>query len=287
MSRQHALWIGHAERGEFRSLRDWLSHSAPEVAFHFAPTMAEVSTVLATTAPPDLVIIGESWPDEFTSADISQLLTVTPLARIVCVTGAWSEAVGRTRSHWPPAWRVPLWDAIPRLERELTALAACRSGTPGSAADFPPWTASRQETWQWQQDDATASQTDSAARLRIDLREIADPAYAAWLTAALESAGHVVTRDAADIVLLDVEPWSPMMAERAQQAIARHPHAVPIAITGWSTPELRGELQSLGISDLVDKLSPQSLIRLLEDILPSRDRLGASSATGACEELAP
>ncbi len=268
----HGLWIGLEERDEFRPMRDWLSLSAPQLMLHFAPTVANVPDVLATASPPEIIIIGESWPDEFTADDVSKLLTIAPLARTVCITGAWSEAVGRTRSHWPPAWRVPLWDAIPRLERELSALAACRTAASDVAVDFPPATASRQETWQWQQGNASSLPTDSASGLRVDLREIADPAYAAWLTEQLRSAGQTVAPEAADVVLFDVEPWSSTLAVHVRDAIARHPQIIPIALTGWSTPELRRELQSLGIVHLADKLSPHSLIRLIHQILPSRDR---------------
>lgn len=273
----NGLWIGRAEREEFKPLRDWLMQFTSEVVLNFSPTVEDVSKVLKTTSPPDIVIIGESWPDEFNAADVSDLLTMLPLARFVCVTGAWSEAVGRTRIHWPAAWRVLLWDAIPRIERELMALAACRSGTTDSAADFPPWTASRQETWQWQQGNISPTSIDSADRLRVDLREIADPALSVWLDEALRSAGHTVTTDAADVLLFDVEPWSPVIQAQVQNAIALLSHAIPVALTGWSTPELRSVLQAMGVMYIVDKLSPHSLLHVMRTIAQNSLPVGRGS----------
>ncbi|MDP1798121.1 MAG: hypothetical protein Q8K78_11590, partial [Planctomycetaceae bacterium] len=258
----HGLWIGLADRNEYRPVRDWLTQSATDLILQLKSTVTDVST---TRPPPDLVIIGESWPDEFTADDVSHLLTIAPLARVVWITGAWSEAVGRTRSHGPPAWRVPLWDAITRIERELAALRACRNAAPGVAMDFPPATASRQETWLWQ----SSSSSPLEGHGSVYLGEIADPALTAWLRESLSAAGYTMVDHAADIVLLDVEPWSPVMAAKTCEAIARHPDSIPVVLTGWSTPELRMDLAQLRIEHVVDKLRGFPL--------PSRARLGSLS----------
>ena len=271
------LWIGLAERDEFHPLRDWLTQSGNALSMQFAPTVSAAPEVVATSSPPDMVIMSESWPDEFAASDVTQLLTLAPLARTVCITGAWSESVGRTRSHWPPAWRVPLWDAIPRLKRELAALHACRNGVPAVAVDFPPTTASRQETWQWQQGSVFSMPVEPTLRLRVNLREISDPAYTAWLAEELQTAGHTITTEAADVALLDVEPWSAVMAAHVEAAMAQHPNAIPIAITGWLTPELRRELQSLGVVHVADKLSSTSLLNVMTTISNTRRAGGGHS----------
>ncbi len=253
------VWIGAADRDEFRPVRAWLEQQSEQLQLTVLPTIASFAAVAHSA---EVVIIGESWPDEFTMDDVTRLITVAPLARVVWLTGAWSEAVGRTRSHWPAAWRVPLCDAISRIERELAALQACRNGDNTTASTFPPWTASRQEAWLWQQ--SADSQTSPAGKARtVCLDEIADPALAAWLSEQLQSAGHHIATGTADGVLYDVDPWSPLVAENLRHALVRHATAQPIALTAWAIPALRADLAALGITLIADKLAPDSLLRAL------------------------
>ncbi len=271
----HGWWLGGCERDEFRPLREWYRQHASHVTMHNAITVAEFVTAVSVGSSPDLVIVTESEPDEFTASDISQLLTIAPLARMICITGAWSETVGRTRSHWPAAWRVPLCDAIPRLERELAAISACRTGATGVTADLPPWTASRQETWLWQSSTSHRARPISGT---VCLSEIADPTLAAELVAQCHTAGLTVVTTDAEVVVLDAEPWCAAVRDRIVTAMARHPHSTPLAITGWNTPDVRGELATLGVSHVADKLNLQSLMGLIESVLPSRNHQEASSA---------
>lgn len=256
------VWIGDAARAEFRPVRNWLDEHAPGLDLQFAANMEDF---VRSPSRADLVIVGESWPDEFTAEDVTRLITAAPLARIVWITGAWSEAVGRTRTHCPPAWRTPLWEAISRLARELHGLRACQSDTYSSADSFPSWTASRQETWLWQHS-AMSSRTTSGVATTVCLDEIADPALAVWLSECLRSAGHSISHKNARIVLLDADPWSPMIREQLEMAIARHPAAMPVALTAWNTPSLRSGLATLPITHVADKLAPESLLRVLSEL---------------------
>jgi hypothetical protein len=259
MSLLRGVWIGDADRDEFRPVRAWLDRSASDLSLTVVPTVTAFSAI---GTPADLVIISESWPDEFTAEDVTRLVTIAPLARMICLAGAWSEAVGRTRSHWPPAWRVPLWDAISRLERELASLRLCRSGTHSPAAAFPPWTASRQETWLWQQS-SLISPAPSGVEHSISLDELADPALAAWLREQLTSAGHRIVSIDPTVVIFDVDPWSSSIGEKLRSAVAKHVGAIAIALTAWSMPELRSDLAAIGIHHIADKLAPESLLRVL------------------------
>ncbi|HET6426247.1 MAG TPA: hypothetical protein VFG20_21325 [Planctomycetaceae bacterium] len=259
MTPLRGIWIGDAERDEFRPV---LSRLQRDKDLHW--TLFSTVTQFAEAKPlSDAVIIGESWPDEFTADDVSRLITTAPLARMICITGAWSEAAGRTRSHWPPAWRVPLWDAVTRLERELTALRACQSGT--TSTSFPAWTASRQETWLWQHTEFSPPVSPAAART-VCLEELTDPALAATLSEWLRCAGHRVDSQDADIVLLDADPWSPFLRDRLIRALARRSRSLAVALTAWNTPSLREELAAIGITHVADKLSPESLLRVLSEV---------------------
>src|SRR6266478_2313160 len=71
---------------------------------------------------PDLIVVLQSWSDQFSESDVHDLIAHCPLARIVCCFGPWCDSDGRTRSIWPLAVRVPVAAASTRLERELALL---------------------------------------------------------------------------------------------------------------------------------------------------------------------
>jgi len=85
----------------------------------------------------DLIVICQSWSDEFTASEVAGLLAAAPLARVLCVYGRWCDSDGRTRRHWPLAVRVPVADFARRLKHEITVLMT------GTAP--LPWTATRTE----------------------------------------------------------------------------------------------------------------------------------------------
>jgi hypothetical protein len=72
---------------------------------------------------PDLVICYQSIPDEYSAADIDQLIGMLPLSRFVVAFSPWCESIGRTEQRWPSAWSVPLAHAAARIRLELQQLA--------------------------------------------------------------------------------------------------------------------------------------------------------------------
>lgn len=261
MNRFDAVWIGDGSRAEFAVVRAWMDR-CPDLAW---TSMTTVRELIEQRPRVDLVVIGESWPDEFPAQDVTQIIATVPLARVVCVSGLWSEAVGRTRSAWPPAWRVPLWESISRLERELDGLRACQSHSTSPAAAFLPWTASRQETWLWQHNDTTFPAPSGKGRT-VSLGEIADSSLVAWLSTWLTANGYRIDHDQAEIVLCDADPWSALIQEHLVAVKQRFPNARIVALTAWRTPALEAELAALAISDIADKLSPDSLLRVLSTL---------------------
>jgi hypothetical protein len=83
---------------------------------------------------PDLVLICQHEPDEFTTRDVHALIGRHPLARLVCSYGPWCASDGRTRDIWPLAVRVPVELAPERIRRELDVLAGRRSPLPLTAS---------------------------------------------------------------------------------------------------------------------------------------------------------
>ena len=96
----------------------------------------------AIVDPPDLVIVCQSWPDEFPAAEVTTALGRWPLVMWVCCYGAWCASDGRTRSIWPISVRVPIDEAENRLNHVWRVLTEQR--------DEPlPLTASRDEAFEF------------------------------------------------------------------------------------------------------------------------------------------
>lgn len=128
--------------------RDELAPAAAELAALCTAADWRLETVSAADLVPrldgpipDLVVVLERWPDEFTRQEVEGLFGRWPLTRFVCIFGPWCDSAGRTRDLWPVAVRVPAVEARERLRRECAALAAL---TPPL-----PVTASRTETFAW------------------------------------------------------------------------------------------------------------------------------------------
>lgn len=102
---------------------------------HFAKAMTEACARGSAEAEfPDVVLICQHWPDEFTQHDVRRLLTAFPLARLACCYGPWCESDGRTRDIWPLSVRVPVRCAAGRIARELEVLAGLRASLPLTAS---------------------------------------------------------------------------------------------------------------------------------------------------------
>ncbi|HEY1068216.1 MAG TPA: hypothetical protein VGE52_18980 [Pirellulales bacterium] len=86
-----------------------------------------------------LVVVGKSFPEQFSPAAIETLRQAAPLARLVVIEGSWCESESRTGRIWPGVARVPWSAAEAALQREATALAENRPSRwsgPATAAPF-------------------------------------------------------------------------------------------------------------------------------------------------------
>jgi hypothetical protein len=72
---------------------------------------------------PDLVVVCQHWPDEFTERDVRRLVGLYPLARVTCCYGPWCESDARSRDIWPLSVRAPVRYAADRIRRELEVIA--------------------------------------------------------------------------------------------------------------------------------------------------------------------
>lgn len=135
MSQPAILLVGDWQRSEMSPIRDWIDSVGSRATAQRADGLSE-----AKIAPPDLVIVCQSWPDEFSADEVSAALGRWPLALWICCYGAWCESDGRTRTIWPISVRVPVREAASRLNHVWKILTEQR-GEP------LPLTASRDEAF--------------------------------------------------------------------------------------------------------------------------------------------
>ncbi len=137
------LQLGPLDPREFGPVLEWLVG----IAAGPRPTVIEqidssrMSARLMEPAP-DMVVALQCWPDEFRPPHVEQLIAHWPLTRMLCVAASWCDSDARTRSAWPPAWRVSATAAVGRLQQEWELLLAGRPGVPA--------TASREEAFAWE-----------------------------------------------------------------------------------------------------------------------------------------
>jgi hypothetical protein len=99
------------------------------------PNVAEaLAKSAADSCQPDLVIVCQHWPEEYTVADVRQILGAFPLGRLICCYGPWCASDGRTRDVWPLSVRVPADSSPARIDLELEVLTDVRWPLPLTAS---------------------------------------------------------------------------------------------------------------------------------------------------------
>jgi hypothetical protein len=121
------LLIGECQSPQFRrELSDGQAVDVLESATsHVVSSLSDAIALVGTGEfVPDLVVSYQSIPDEYSAADIDQLIGMLPLSRFVVAFSPWCESIGRTEQRWPSAWSVPLAHAAARIRFELRQLTA-------------------------------------------------------------------------------------------------------------------------------------------------------------------
>jgi hypothetical protein len=209
---------------------------------------ASLDAALATTdSPPDLVVVMQDWPDQWSEAEIGGLLRAFPLARLVCSYGPWCDSDGRNRDLWPPGARVPRELTAARLARELQSLET------GSSAVLP-LTAGRDEVFEYD-----CGVCDPIAGVRIAIHS-PDRAYREMLESAVQKWGSsIVAGDANPAVILwDADPWDAQRQEQLASLVAEHPQSQILALVGFLRDDAVTEILATGARAVVPKLAPLS-----------------------------
>lgn len=238
------LLIGDGDRSEMRSLVTWLKDLVTSNSrLVEVPDLVSIETRLGQNEFPDLVVVLQSWPQEFSPADINNLFAFAPLARIVVCYGAWCESDARNFKVWPLSVRVPVWGALPRLTREWNLIRNPDGNLP------LPWSASREEIFAADHPDVLVS----AAPQHV-LIDTPDPAYQRFLSELLSVAGHTIVHSNPSVILFDADPWCAARANALREVLNQSPQATVYAIASLIQPSLEAELQEMGVHRLLPKL---------------------------------
>jgi CheY-like chemotaxis protein len=119
------LFLGDALRPEFQESRVCLN-AWGAVAEFIDPDIA-AAALAENRVSPDLVVVAQSFPGQFSHQMIDRLRRLTPLARVLGLMGSWCEGEMRSGSPWPATLRT-YWHQWPtRCNRQLRRLATGRS----------------------------------------------------------------------------------------------------------------------------------------------------------------
>ena len=256
------LIVGQTQRAEAKPLVEWLAAAMrPAVQQHFSDLTLALAAASRTNTIPDLIVIVQSQPDEFSPTEIARLFTFAPLARVVVAYGAWCESDGRTRQTWPLAVRVSLPNAPARIEREWRLLNA----TPG--IESQPLSSSREEVFAADHtvfDQTTFERTTSPKTVLVISP---DPAYRRFLCELLTAAGHTVdtgnlseVSSATTAILFDADPWNDSRPDQVRSLRQQQPSSNIIALMSASHPQHEAELIAAGICSVKVKLGDQAAI---------------------------
>jgi DNA-binding NarL/FixJ family response regulator len=121
------LLIGSTRRSEFREARAVLD-GLGQVAV--AVDAASARSFLAEgSLAPDVIVVAQSYPGQFSPEAIDQLHRAAPLARVLALLGSWCEGETRTGQPWPGAIRT-YWHEWPaRVAQEIARLRGGASST--------------------------------------------------------------------------------------------------------------------------------------------------------------
>lgn len=98
------LLTGDFQRPEFQAAVTWLRATANVDS---CADLREATEHLGQmNSDPHLLIVSQSYPDQFSARQIEQLHRHAPLARIIALLGSWCEGEARSGRPWPGVMRL-------------------------------------------------------------------------------------------------------------------------------------------------------------------------------------
>lgn len=235
--------VGRAVSGWERTLLRQLASLASPHDLSQAATISE-ALVMARTREPDLVVVIQSSPDQYSPAEVQRLLATLPLTRLIVCHGPWCSGDGRNRETWPLAVRIPHDGFFARLADELAALAGYSTGL--------SWTAGRDEIAAAELSGPT-SHPDAPFTFHL---VSGDAQFTAMFDAQLAAlGGHRVPVPETQLLLIDIDPWSASMARNVLDLISRANPVRTFLLTSSPNSLPPGEIEAAGPTTVIDKLT--------------------------------
>lgn len=197
MFNRPALLIGSTYSSERREVEQTIRRVLPDCTLHVASSVIDgINLARREDFFPDIVIVSQSWPDEYTRDEVEHLIGECALARLVVAYGPWCDSDGRNRTHWPLPVRVPVCLLEGRLQREVDVL---------SGRSEPLWlTANRDEIFSFDRGtDQLNTPTRDGRKSEVSVR-IADPALRETVVAQLEDEDIRIT-DRSRLTIYDAD----------------------------------------------------------------------------------
>lgn len=235
------LLIGDVTSPHFEPVRGCLQGRIQQ---QLATLTDALDWVIAGQPIPDGLLVYQSFPDEFSSDQIEQLIGSLPLARWIVCFGPWCESIGRTEQVWPVAWCVPLKDVEPRIAREAAAHVRdepCRLPT-------------------MSRDESFARSANELARVAlIQGRRVAvqgdDPAFVETVEAILGGQGNATVEPAdADLIIVTAGALRPEMLPEIAALRAASPSARLIVVSDLLTDSDVVRVRASGADEVVSAL---------------------------------
>src|SRR5579872_6491915 len=139
-----AVILGDFRPDEFQPVLELVGRHLADGCLRTAADLTAFRQMIGHGWFPDIVIVLQAWPDQYTADEVNELFALCPLARFLCCFGPWCDSDGRTRSIWPLAVRVPAAAFAARFHHELRLL-----GNGHDARPPLPLTASRTEIFEF------------------------------------------------------------------------------------------------------------------------------------------
>jgi DNA-binding NarL/FixJ family response regulator len=182
------LLVGDTERSEFCEARACLERQG--TVHRFADAESAAAALAEERILPDVMVVAQAFPGQFSHKAIDRLRRVAPLARVVGLMGSWCEGEMRSGSPWPATVRT-YWHQWPaRCGRQFRRLAmgqSCSWALPLTATEEERLLTDAAELGD------TAGQASSAAPKCRGLVAIHSPSrvMADWLSTACRRDGFV------------------------------------------------------------------------------------------------
>ncbi len=113
------LFVGNAQAADFRAAFA-TTHNLARV--HLAADLDEARALVHTGILPDLIVLAQEWPGQFSPEQVDALRLAAPLAPIVVLAGPWCEGETRSGRQLPGTTRLRAGQAAARLEEDLRRL---------------------------------------------------------------------------------------------------------------------------------------------------------------------